>query len=200
MPAPGPVVAIIVDTAGVEPEQEDSVFDGTRRSCPVECFSASGHFDSIVYVSARTPAEALRAAAPEIPPTAEIAVLHELPRPEFRPTKTPDRAETAEISTEIRQLDEQAAPQITALRAGAPIAVVTAPVTETVKLVGADGIILTTVDRNSLLHVRTPQSYRLDVFSTLFTNPPPANLFADLPLLAATAAGIAPQTIQTFQP
>jgi 2-C-methyl-D-erythritol 4-phosphate cytidylyltransferase len=52
---------------------------------------------------------------------------------------------------------------IDAVRAGADAAVPTVPVTDTIKVVGPDGEVLSTPDRATLVAVQTPQAFRADV-------------------------------------
>jgi len=61
---------------------------------------------------------------------------------------------------------------IGALRAGAPAVVPVLPVVDTVKLVAADGTIRSTVDRDSLRRVQTPQGFRRDVIVAAYAAAP----------------------------
>ncbi|RZS41145.1 2-C-methyl-D-erythritol 4-phosphate cytidylyltransferase [Herbihabitans rhizosphaerae] len=52
---------------------------------------------------------------------------------------------------------------ISAVAAGAPVAIPVLPVADTVKVVDADGMVIATSDRSSLRLVQTPQGFTLDV-------------------------------------
>lgn len=54
---------------------------------------------------------------------------------------------------------------VAALRSGAPAAVPVEPVTDTVKVVGADGVITRTTDRESLRRAQSPRGFAADFLS-----------------------------------
>jgi 2-C-methyl-D-erythritol 4-phosphate cytidylyltransferase len=93
-------------------------------------------------IGGATRAESVRAGLAEVPPEAEIIVVHDAARPLAR--------------TELWQA------VIDAVAAGADAAIPAAPVTDTVKEVGPDGR-LVTLDRSRLVAVQTPQAFRAGI-------------------------------------
>nr|WP_232286259.1 2-C-methyl-D-erythritol 4-phosphate cytidylyltransferase [Saccharomonospora azurea] len=85
---------------------------------------------------------ALRAAKPA---TQDVVLVHDATRP-FTPAES------------IRGV-------VDAVRAGAPVAVPVEPVTDTVKVVGADGVITRTTDRESLRRAQSPRGFAADFLS-----------------------------------
>jgi 2-C-methyl-D-erythritol 4-phosphate cytidylyltransferase len=90
-----------------------------------------------------TPSESVRRGLAEVPADVTIVCVHDA----VRPLATP-----ALFSAVIG-----------AVRDGADAAVPALPVTDTIKVVGADGAVVDTPDRATLVAVQTPQAFRADV-------------------------------------
>jgi 2-C-methyl-D-erythritol 4-phosphate cytidylyltransferase len=90
-----------------------------------------------------TRAESVRAGLDAVPPDADIICVHDAARP----------LATAELYGRV----------IAAVTAGADAAVPGLPVTDTIKIVDADGVVVATPDRATLVAVQTPQAFRAGV-------------------------------------
>ncbi|MEX0846827.1 MAG: 2-C-methyl-D-erythritol 4-phosphate cytidylyltransferase [Ilumatobacteraceae bacterium] len=99
-------------------------------------------FDRVV-PGGDTRSGSVRAGLAAVPPDAEIICIHDAARP---------FATTALFEAVIA-----------AVRAGADGAIPGVAVTDTIKVVGSDGIVQHTPDRSSLVAVQTPQAFRADV-------------------------------------
>jgi 2-C-methyl-D-erythritol 4-phosphate cytidylyltransferase len=77
----------------------------------------------------------------------------------------PDEAEVICVHDAARPLADAGVYQrvIDAIREGADGAVPAVPVSDTIKVVGADGVIVATPDRAMLVAVQTPQAFRAEV-------------------------------------
>jgi 2-C-methyl-D-erythritol 4-phosphate cytidylyltransferase len=90
-----------------------------------------------------TRSESVRNGLAAVPPEATVVCVHDAARPLATP--------------------ELFAAVVAAVAAGADAAVPALPVTDTVKVVDADGTVVSTPDRSSLVAVQTPQAFRADV-------------------------------------
>lgn len=90
-----------------------------------------------------TRSESVRNGLAAVPPEATVVCVHDAARPLATP--------------------ELFAAVVAAIAAGADAAVPALPVTDTVKVVDADGTVVSTPDRSSLVAVQTPQAFRADV-------------------------------------
>lgn len=89
-----------------------------------------------------TRSESVRAGLAAVPPSAEVICVHDAARPFATP----------ELYRAV----------VDAVVAGADGAVPGVPVGDTVKIVDADGVVVATPDRASLVAVQTPQAFRAD--------------------------------------
>jgi 2-C-methyl-D-erythritol 4-phosphate cytidylyltransferase len=90
-----------------------------------------------------TRSESVRRGLAAVPPEVTIVCVHDAVRP----------LATAELFTAV----------IEAVRAGADAAVPAVPVTDTIKVVGPGGEVVSTPDRSTLVAVQTPQAFRAAV-------------------------------------
>jgi 2-C-methyl-D-erythritol 4-phosphate cytidylyltransferase len=90
-----------------------------------------------------TRTESVRAGLDAVPSEADIICVHDAARP----------LATAELYGRV----------IAAVEAGADAAVPGIPVTDTIKVVDADGVVVATPDRATLVAVQTPQAFRAGV-------------------------------------
>jgi 2-C-methyl-D-erythritol 4-phosphate cytidylyltransferase len=97
-----------------------------------------------------TRAESVRNGLAAVPPQATIICVHDAARP---------LASTALFDAVV-----------TAVASGADGAVPAVAVTDTVKVVDADGVVLDTPDRAALVAVQTPQAFRADVLRRAHTS------------------------------
>ena len=102
----------------------------------------SRHFDSVV-AGGDTRSASVRAGLAAVPADADIVCVHDAARP---------FAGTALFQAVIA-----------AVRAGADGAIPGVAVTDTIKVVGADGVVQHTPERASLVAVQTPQAFRAAV-------------------------------------
>lgn len=128
---------------------DERVIDRSRRV-------AAGACDGVVVVvppedadaergvaGGATRSESVRAGLDAVPPEADIICIHDAARP----------MATAELYRRV----------VAAVEAGADAAVPGLPVTDTIKVVDADGLVSATPERSSLVAVQTPQAFRADV-------------------------------------
>jgi 2-C-methyl-D-erythritol 4-phosphate cytidylyltransferase len=115
--------------------------DGVVLVVPADAVGGSWDADAVVAGGA-TRSESVRAGLAAVPDTADVVAVHDAARP------------LARLPLWQAVLD--------AVAAGADGAVPAAPVTDTVKEVGADGR-LVTLDRSRLVAVQTPQAFRAGV-------------------------------------
>jgi 2-C-methyl-D-erythritol 4-phosphate cytidylyltransferase len=99
---------------------------------------------SVVVAGGATRTESVRAGLAVVPDTAEVVLVHDAARP-LVPSVVIDRL-------------------LAAIASGADAAVPGLAVTDTVKRVDADGVVLETPERSRLMAVQTPQAVRADVF------------------------------------
>jgi 2-C-methyl-D-erythritol 4-phosphate cytidylyltransferase len=115
--------------------------DGVVLVVPADAADGSWDADAVV-TGGSTRSESVRAGLAAVPDSAEVVAIHDAARP------------LARLPLWQAVLD--------AVAAGADGAVPAAPVTDTVKEVGADGQ-LVTLDRTRLVAVQTPQAFRAGV-------------------------------------
>jgi 2-C-methyl-D-erythritol 4-phosphate cytidylyltransferase len=87
-----------------------------------------------------TRSESVRRGLARVPPDTDIVCVHDAARP-FASTELYRRV-------------------VDAVEAGADAAVPGVPVADTIKMVDADGVVVATLDRSSLVAVQTPQAFR----------------------------------------
>jgi 2-C-methyl-D-erythritol 4-phosphate cytidylyltransferase len=102
-----------------------------------------GERSDVPVVGGDTRSGSVRAGLSAVPAEAEIVCVHDAARP----------LASAELFTRV----------IAAVRAGADGAVPAVAVTDTVKVVDHDGVVVDTPDRSSLVAVQTPQAFRASV-------------------------------------
>jgi 2-C-methyl-D-erythritol 4-phosphate cytidylyltransferase len=94
----------------------------------------------VVVVGGPTRSESVRRGLAAVPAAADVIVVHDAARPFAGPALF--------------------AAVLAAVRAGADAAVPGVPVTDTIKQVTADGVVVTTPDRSRLRSIQTPQAFR----------------------------------------
>ena len=99
-----------------------------------------GEHTDVAVVGGETRSESVRAGLCAVPAVAEIVCVHDAARP----------LASAELFARV----------VAAVRAGADGAVPAVAVTDTVKVVDHDGVVVSTPDRSSLVAVQTPQAFR----------------------------------------
>lgn len=99
--------------------------------------------DAVVVAGGATRQDSVAAGLAALPPDVDAVLVHDVARA-FVPAEVIDRV-------------------VAALRDGADAVIPTRPVTDTIKRVNADGRVVETVDRSTLVAVQTPQGFRRDV-------------------------------------
>jgi 2-C-methyl-D-erythritol 4-phosphate cytidylyltransferase len=99
-----------------------------------------GEHGDLAVVGGATRSESVRAGLSVVPAEADIVCVHDAARP----------LASAELFVRV----------VAAVRAGADGAVPAVAVTDTIKVVDGDGVVVTTPDRSSLIAVQTPQAFR----------------------------------------
>jgi 2-C-methyl-D-erythritol 4-phosphate cytidylyltransferase len=99
--------------------------------------------DASTVAGGRTRAESVRCGLAAVPEEAEVICVHDAARPFASP--------------------DLFAAVVAAVRGGADGAVPGLAVTDTIKVVDRDGVVVSTPDRASLIAVQTPQAFRADV-------------------------------------
>jgi 2-C-methyl-D-erythritol 4-phosphate cytidylyltransferase len=94
-------------------------------------------------VGGATRSDSVRAGLAVVPASAAIVCVHDAARP----------LASAELFTRV----------VAAIRAGADGAIPGVAVTDTIKVVDDDGVVIDTPDRSTLVAVQTPQAFRADV-------------------------------------
>jgi 2-C-methyl-D-erythritol 4-phosphate cytidylyltransferase len=102
-----------------------------------------GERDDAAVVGGETRSDSVRAGLAAVPTSADIVCVHDAARP----------LASAELFARV----------VAAVRAGADGAVPAVAVTDTIKVVDGDGVVIATPDRATLVAVQTPQAFRADV-------------------------------------
>jgi 2-C-methyl-D-erythritol 4-phosphate cytidylyltransferase len=127
----------------------DKACDVARRSSdgvvvvlpsPAEADQWRGEHADVAVVGGDTRSESVRAGLRAVPAAVEIICVHDAARP----------LASAELFARV----------VAAVRSGADGAVPAVAVTDTVKVVDHDGVVVSTPDRMSLVAVQTPQAFR----------------------------------------
>jgi 2-C-methyl-D-erythritol 4-phosphate cytidylyltransferase len=129
----------VIDLAcDVARRSSDGVVVVLPSAVDVERWGAE-HSD-VAVVGGDTRSDSVRAGLSAVPAEAEIVCVHDAARP----------LASAELFTRV----------VAAVRAGADGAVPAVAVTDTVKVVDHDGVVVSTPERSSLVAVQTPQGFR----------------------------------------
>jgi 2-C-methyl-D-erythritol 4-phosphate cytidylyltransferase len=109
----------------------------------------AGEHRDIAVIGGATRSDSVRAGLAALPASAEIVCVHDAARP----------LASAELFTRV----------VAAVRAGADGAIPAIAVTDTIKVVDDDGVVIDTPDRSTLVAVQTPQAFRADVLRAAHT-------------------------------
>ncbi len=108
----------------------------------------------VVVAGGLTRSASVRAGLAQVPEGVDVVVVHDAARPLAHPGLF--------------------AAVLEALEAGVDGAVAAVPVSDTLKRVDADGVVVETVDRTGLWAIQTPQGFRLDVLRAAHAGEPEA--------------------------
>lgn len=120
-----------------------SLSDGVVVVVPAADLAAESALFTHAVAGGRTRSESVRAGLDAVPDEATVVCVHDAARP------------FASVALYGRVVD--------AVRAGADAAVPGVAVTDTIKVVDPDGVVVATPERDSLVAVQTPQAFRSDV-------------------------------------
>jgi len=109
----------------------------------------------VVVPGGTTRSASVRAGLAAVPPEADVVVVHDAARP---------LAPVGLFEAVVRAVSDD----------GADAAVPAVAVTDTVKRVGPDGVVVETVDRSSLVVVQTPQAFRAGALRAVHEREPEA--------------------------
>jgi 2-C-methyl-D-erythritol 4-phosphate cytidylyltransferase len=159
-----PIVVYAVDALARSPFVELVLVAAPRASLTEFRNALAGHrfpADVRVVAGGSTRHESVALALTGIPPETEIVLVHDAARA-FAPTAMVDSV-------------------IAAVCAGAPAVVPAVPVVDTVKEVGADQLVRSTLDRTALRVIQTPQAFRREVLEQAHAKSPSALMNSEQP-------------------
>lgn len=152
-----PIVVYAVEALARSPLVELVLVAAPEPSLAEFRTALAGHgfpADVRVVTGGSTRHESVARALAGVPPETEVVLVHDAARA-FAPTAVVDSV-------------------ITAVRAGAPAVVPAVPIVDTVKEVGADQLVRSTLDRTVLRAIQTPQGFRREVLERAHVKAAPA--------------------------